>query len=82
MPHVWPAPGKPAYTCQPDFAHRTGPSHRMSLADDLAAARTEEDVKDAYIRALGLTGVRKGWFRLMTQDWLSRGALRLDQNNS
>lgn len=54
----------------------------MSLADDLATARTEEDVKDAYIRALGLTGVRKGWFRLMTQDWLSRGALRLDQNNS
>ncbi len=32
----------------------------MSLADDLATARTEEDVKDAYIKALGLKGVRKG----------------------
>ena len=27
---------------------------RMSLAADLARARTEEDVKDAYIKALGL----------------------------
>jgi hypothetical protein len=28
----------------------------MSLADALSAARTEEDVKDAYIQALGLKG--------------------------
>jgi hypothetical protein len=26
----------------------------MSLFDDLAKTRTEEDVKDAYIKALGL----------------------------
>lgn len=32
----------------------------MSLAQALANARTEEDVKDAYIAALGLRGAVKG----------------------
>lgn len=54
----------------------------MSLADDLATARTEEDVKDAYIKALGLKSVFKRWFQLMSQDWLSRNTLRLDRNNA
>lgn len=40
----------------------------MSLADDLATARTEEDVKDAYIKALGLKGVRKGLVDIQTAE--------------
>lgn len=40
----------------------------MSLADDLATARTEEDVKDAYIKALGLKGVRKGLVDIQTPE--------------
>jgi hypothetical protein len=40
----------------------------MSLADDLATARTEEDVKDAYIKALGLKQVRKGLVDIQTPE--------------
>jgi len=32
----------------------------LSLLEELQRARTEEDVKDAYIKALGLKGVFKG----------------------
>jgi hypothetical protein len=40
----------------------------MSLADSLARARTEEDVKDAYIKALGLKGVFKGLVDIQTPE--------------
>lgn len=40
----------------------------MSLADDLATARTEEDVKDAYIKALGLKSVFKGLVDIQTPE--------------
>jgi hypothetical protein len=40
----------------------------MSLADALSAARTEEDVKDAYIQALGLKGVFKGLVDIQTPE--------------
>ncbi len=33
----------------------------MSLAQSLSAAKTEEDVKDAYIKAIGLKTYSKGW---------------------
>ena len=33
---------------------------QMSLLEELQRARTEEDVKDAYIKALGLKSVFKG----------------------
>lgn len=38
----------------------------MSLATDLARARSEEDVKDAYIKALGLKHVFKGLVDIQT----------------
>ncbi|WP_299165809.1 hypothetical protein [uncultured Tateyamaria sp.] len=38
----------------------------MSLQTDLAQAKTEEDVKDAYIKALGLKGVNKGLVDIQT----------------
>lgn len=42
----------------------------MSLVQLLATARTEEDVKDAYIKALGLKGVFKGLVDIQTpQIW-------------
>ncbi len=40
----------------------------MQLPADLAAARTEEDVKDAYIKALGLKGVFKGLVDIQTPE--------------
>lgn len=40
----------------------------MSLIDDLQRARTEEDVKDAYIKALGLKGVNKGLVDIQTPE--------------
>jgi hypothetical protein len=40
----------------------------MSLADDLARTRTEEDVKDAYIRALGLKSYFKGLIDIQTEE--------------
>ncbi len=40
----------------------------MSLLSDLARAKTEEDVKDAYIRALGLKGVFKGLVDIQTEE--------------
>ena len=40
----------------------------MSLFDTLARARTEEDVKDAYITALGLKGVFKGLVDIQTPE--------------
>ncbi len=40
----------------------------MSLFDTLARARTEEDVKDAYIGALGLKGVFKGLVDIQTPE--------------
>ncbi|WP_447760934.1 hypothetical protein [Sphingopyxis panaciterrae] len=40
----------------------------MSLFDTLARARTEEDVKDAYIAALGLKGVFKGLVDIQTPE--------------
>lgn len=42
----------------------------MNLIEDLARARTEEDVKDAYIKALGLKAVFKGLVDIQTpQIW-------------
>jgi hypothetical protein len=40
----------------------------MSLAHDLALTRTEEDVKDAYIRALGLKSYFKGLVDIQTEE--------------
>lgn len=40
----------------------------MSLLNRLAQARTEEDVKDAYIAALGLTGYFKGLVDIQTKE--------------
>lgn len=40
----------------------------MSLTHDLARARTEEDVKDAYIKALGLKGFHKGLVDIQTEE--------------
>ena len=40
----------------------------MSLADDLARTRTEEDIKDAYIKALGLKSYFKGLVDIQTEE--------------
>ena len=40
----------------------------MSLLDDLARARTEEDVKDAYIKALALKAYFKGLVDIQTNE--------------
>ena len=40
----------------------------MSLYASLTAAKTEEDVKDAYIAALGLKGVNKGLVDIQTKE--------------
>lgn len=40
----------------------------MSLLEELQRARTEEDVKDAYIEALGLKGVFKGLVDIQTPE--------------
>lgn len=40
----------------------------MSLVNDLARARTEEDVKDAYIKALGLKGYSKNLVDIQTEE--------------
>lgn len=40
----------------------------MSLNEDLLRARTEEDVKDAYIKALGLKSVFKGLVDIQTPE--------------
>ena len=40
----------------------------MSLLASLARAKTEEDVKDAYIKALGLKGVFKGLVDIQTDE--------------
>ena len=40
----------------------------MSLFEELQRARTEEDVKDAYIKALGLKGVFKGLVDIQTPE--------------
>jgi hypothetical protein len=40
----------------------------MSLVDDLARAKTEEDVKDAYIKALGLKKYNKGLIDIRTEE--------------
>lgn len=40
----------------------------LSLLEELQRARTEEDVKDAYIRALGLKDVRKGLVDIQTAE--------------
>jgi hypothetical protein len=38
-----------------------GQEGHMSLAHALATAKTEEDVKDAYVKAIGLKTYSKGW---------------------
>lgn len=40
----------------------------MSLHAALTRVRTEEDVKDAYIEALGLKGVNKGLVDIQTPE--------------
>lgn len=40
----------------------------MSLITDLSQAKTEEDVKDAYIKALGLKGYNKGLVDIQTEE--------------
>jgi len=40
----------------------------LSLLEELQRARTEEDVKDAYIKALGLKGVFKGLVDIQTPE--------------
>ncbi len=48
----------------------------MTLAQALAKARTEEDVKDAYISALGLKGVSKNLIDIQTQEvWFEAKAV-------
>lgn len=48
----------------------------MTLASKLADARTEEDVKDAYIKALGLKGVSKNLVDIQTQEvWFEAKAV-------
>jgi len=48
----------------------------MTLAQSLANARTEEDVKDAYISALGLKGVSKNLVDIQTQEvWFEAKAV-------
>lgn len=48
----------------------------MKLAQTLAKARTEEDVKDAYISALGLKGVSKNLIDIQTQEvWFEAKAV-------
>lgn len=48
----------------------------MTLAQSLASARTEEDVKDAYISALGLKGVSKNLVDIQTQEiWFEAKAV-------
>lgn len=48
----------------------------MSLRDALAQAKTEEDVKDAYIKALGLKGVQKGLVDIQTDEvWFEAKAV-------
>ncbi|MDF0489783.1 hypothetical protein PX554_16735 [Sphingomonas sp. H39-1-10] len=48
----------------------------MTLAQALATARTEEDVKDAYIAALGLKGVSKNLVDIQTQEvWFEAKAV-------
>lgn len=48
----------------------------MTLAQLLASARTEEDVKDAYISALGLKGVSKNLVDIQTQEiWFEAKAV-------
>lgn len=48
----------------------------MTLAQVLADARTEEDVKDAYIAALGLKGVSKNLVDIQTQEvWFEAKAV-------
>lgn len=50
--------------------------NQMTLAQSLAAARTEEDVKDAYISALGLKGFSKNLVDIQTQEiWFEAKAL-------
>lgn len=43
-------------------------NNHMSLAAALSRAKTEEDVKDAYIAALGLKGVYKGLVDIQTKE--------------
>lgn len=53
-----------------------GATHFMTLAHTLAKARTEEDVKDAYISALGLKGVSKNLVDIQTQEvWFEAKAV-------
>ena len=40
----------------------------MTLANDLKAAKTEEDVKDAYIRAIGLKNYSKNLVDIQTKE--------------
>ena len=40
----------------------------MSLSQALASAKTEEDVKDAYIKALGFKSVFKGLVDIQTPE--------------
>ena len=40
----------------------------MSLYTQLQTAKTEEDVKDAYIKALGLKGYTKGLIDIQTRE--------------
>jgi hypothetical protein len=48
----------------------------MTLSQALAKARTEEDVKDAYISALGLKGVSKNLVDIQTQEvWFEAKAV-------
>ncbi|WP_010165438.1 hypothetical protein [Sphingomonas sp. PAMC 26617] len=48
----------------------------MTLAQALTKARTEEDVKDAYISALGLKGVSKNLVDIQTQEiWFEAKAV-------
>jgi hypothetical protein len=48
----------------------------MTLAQALSNARTEEDVKDAYISALGLKGVSKNLVDIQTQEvWFEAKAV-------
>ena len=48
----------------------------MSLREALERARTEEDVKDAYIKALGLKSYFKGLVDIQTEEvWFEAKAV-------
>lgn len=51
-----------------DCEHETKGNSHMRLTQELAIVKTEEDVKDAYIKALGLKSYNKGLIDIQTEE--------------